>query len=208
MDGPMITVQKLHLLAPNATRLEEHATALEAARRASSVDTPRRLAHFLGQVMVETGGLTAMVENLNYRSPERLDMIFKAVRGVDDARALIARGPEAIANRVYANRYGNGDEASGDGWRYRGSGYKQLTFRNNYRDIGAVIGFDLVTWPEMARTPQTAAAVAFAYWDARRCSPLAEAGDCEGITARINGPALLGLADRQRATVLAAEVWA
>ena len=164
MGARMITVEKLHLLAPRGRDLDVHAAALEDARVGTSVNTPRTLAHFLGQVMVETAGFTAMVENMNYRSPERLDMIFKAVRGVADARALIAQGPEAIANRVYANRYGNGDEASGDGWRFRGSGYKQLTFRDNYRRIGLIVGIDLVARPELARRPIEAARVAFAFW--------------------------------------------
>jgi len=129
----MITADTLRRFAPRIADPAKHAAALEAARTTSSVTTARRLCHFLGQVYVETAGFTAMEENLNYRNPERLDAIFSAVHGVDDARDLIAQGPEAIANRVYANRLGNGDEESGDGWLYRGSGYKQLTGRANYR---------------------------------------------------------------------------
>ena len=129
------------------------------------------------------------------------------VRGSEDARALIARGPEAIANRVYANRLGNGNEASGDGWRYRGSGYKQLTGRANYRDIGGKIGIDLEGQPELARDPTGAARVAFAFWDARKCSPLADVGDLEAITEKVNGPAKLGLAERREATLRAMDIW-
>jgi putative chitinase len=202
----MITAEALKTFAPEIVDAETHAKALEEARADSTVNTPRRLCHFLGQVYVETGGFTAMVENFRYR-PERLDAVFKAVKGIEDARALVARGHEAIANRVYANRLGNGDEASGDGWRYRGSGYKQLTGRTNYETIGAIVQMDLVGHPELAREPSTAARVAFAFWDSKGCSPLADRGDLEGITGRINGPAKLGLAERRQATLRAMDIW-
>lgn len=203
----MITVETLRSFAPAIPNAEQHAAALEDARFASSVNTPRRLCHFMGQVFVETGGFKAMEENLNYRDPQRLDAVFSAVRGIDDAKALIARGPEAIANRVYAKRLGNGDEASGDGWRYRGSGYKQLTGRANYRAIGATVELDLEGQPELARDPVHAAKIAFAFWDAKGCSTLADRGDLDGITERINGPAKLGLAERRTATLRAMDVW-
>ena len=203
----MITAETLRKFAPKIKDPEIHASALEDARQTSSVTTARRLCHFLGQVFVETGGFAIMVENLNYKDPARLDGIFSAVHGSEDARDLIRRGPEAIANRVYANRLGNGDEASGDGWRYRGSGYKQLTGRSNYREIGGIVNLDLEGNPELAREPRTAASVAFAFWDARQCSLLADVGDIEGVTEKINGPAKLGLPERRDATLRALGIW-
>jgi putative chitinase len=203
----MITAETLRKFAPRIKDPEIHASALEDARQTSSVTTARRLCHFLGQVFVETGGFAIMVENLNYKDPARLDGIFSAVHGSEDARDLIRRGPEAIANRVYANRLGNGDEASGDGWRYRGSGYKQLTGRSNYREIGGIVNLDLEGNPELAREPRTAASVAFAFWDARQCSLLADVGDIEGVTEKINGPAKLGLPERRAATLRALGIW-
>jgi putative chitinase len=203
----MITADTLRKFAPSIVDAEVHAQALETARKGSSVNTPRRLCHFMGQVFVETGGLKVLEENLNYRNPERLDMVFSAVKGTVDAKALIAKGPEAIANRVYANRLGNGDEASGDGWRYRGSGYKQLTGRSNFRAIGAIVKMDLEGKPELAREPTAAARVAFAFWDACKCSPLADAGDLEAITENVNGPAKLGLPERREATLRAMDIW-
>lgn len=203
----MITADTLKRFAPKISNPEIHAAALEQARADSTINTPQRLCHFMGQVFVETGGFVSMVENLNYRNAQRLDAIFSAVRGLDDARALIQLGPEAIANRVYANRLGNGNEASGDGWKYRGSGYKQLTGRTNYRTIGSLIDLDLEGNPEMAREPVAAARIAFKFWDVNQCSPLADRGDVEKITAKINGAAKLGLADRRTATLRALGIW-
>ena len=206
----MITADKLLKFAPNIKDAAAHAAALEKARVESSVDNPRRLCALLGQVFVETAGLTTMEENLNYRNPDRLDALFSKVKGTEDAKALIAKGPQAIANRVYGGRadLGNGDEASGDGWRYRGSGYKQLTGRFNYREMGRLIGLDLENNPDWVRVNPTAAKVAFAFWDAKKCSPLADAGDIESITERVNGPAKLALAERRAATLRALDIWA
>ncbi|MGQ0794440.1 MAG: glycoside hydrolase family 19 protein [Deltaproteobacteria bacterium] len=203
----MITAETLKKFAPKMRDPEAHAKALEDARVSSSVTTPVRLCHFMGQIFVETAGFATMIENLNYRDPARLDKIFSAVKGIEDARALIKRGPQAIANRVYANRLGNGNEASGDGWRYRGSGYKQLTGRANYREIGLLVGIDIEASPELARELQSAARIAFAYWDATNCSRLADNGDVEEITKKVNGIAKLGLSERRAATLRALNIW-
>lgn len=120
---------------------------------------------------------------------------------------MIAKGPQAIANRVYANRLGNGNEASGDGWKFRGSGYIQLTGRANFRRFGTIAKLELETDPEMARNIAGAAKIAFAFWDGTGCSPLADKSDVEGITAKINGPAKLALAERQAATTRAMGIW-
>lgn len=203
----MITLDLLKTFAPKAKTPEIHADALEAARRGSEIDTPRRLAHFMGQIYVETGGFTLVVESLRYKDPVHLDATFKKVIGVADAQALIARGEQAIANRVYSNRLGNGSEASGDGWRYRGSGYKQLTGRANYRKYGEMLGIDIEADPEQAREPYSAARIAVAFWTVRGCSLPADLGDTEGVTRLINGPAMAGLPERRAATIRALGIW-
>ncbi len=203
----MLSNESLGIFAPRMINPEVHAAALEAARQDSTVNTPLRLSFFMGQIFVETDGLTRMEENLNYKTPEILGKTFSAVRDINDARSLIARGPAAIANRVYANRLGNGSEESGDGWRYRGSGYKQLTGRSNYRNIGKIIDINLEGSPHLAREPFTAALAAFAFWDLHECSVLADAEDLEGITLKINGRAMLGLKERRAATLKALSIW-
>jgi putative chitinase len=203
----MITIEKFKRFAASTADADLHAVVLEAARANSTVQTPRRLAHFLGQCYVETCGFTDLVEDLRYRTPERLDGIFSQVVGKDDALALIRRGPEAIANRVYGNRLGNGNEASGDGWRYRGSGYCHLTGKYNYLALGKKIGVDLVGNPDMARDPVKAAQIAFKFWDATGCSALADAGDVGMITERWNGEARTALKERRIAVGHAILLW-
>ncbi|KDB52036.1 hypothetical protein X805_24060 [Sphaerotilus natans subsp. natans DSM 6575] len=203
----MITVEKFKQFAPKASRAAEHAAALEMARRASSVTTPRRLAHFMGQAFVETQGFLHLEENLSYRTPDRLDAVFSAVRGLDDATQLIAKGPQAIANRVYGGRLGNGPEHTGDGWRFRGSGYCHLTGKENFERFGRIAGVDIVSNPDLARQPAAAANLAFRYWEATGCSQMADRGDVEGITRAWNGPARLGLAERRDAALRALSIW-
>lgn len=204
----MIAAELLRVVAPRCREHGLHAGALERARLGSTtLTTPRRVAHWLGQILVETAGLTELAENLNYRTPERLDAVFEAVRGTADAAALIRRGPEAIANRVYGGRLGNGPESSGDGWRYRGSGYAHLTGRANFkrmqRDLKlSELGLDIVARPDQAREPMTAAMIAARFFDAGGCAAMADAGSVERITRVWNGPGMMGLAER-RAAVLA-----
>jgi putative chitinase len=203
----MITTESLRRYAPKIKDPDIHATALEEARKTSSVTTLSRLCHFMGQIYVETGGFANMSENLNYKKPADLDKLFSKVHGIEDARYLIGRGPEAIANRVYADRNGNGNEACGDGWRYRGSGYVQLTGRSNYKKIGVIVKLDLEGNPDLAREPEDAARIAFAFWDALQCSPLADRGDVDGLTEKINGSGKLGVWERRNATLRALGIW-
>jgi putative chitinase len=139
------------------------ARAMEAG-----ITDPRELAIFMGQMEVESGGFSRLSENLNY-SGKRLLQVFGKRTGADtlvEANALAERGPEAIANAVYGGEWGKrlGNTEQGDGWRFRGRGFVQITGRSNYEHFGRALGIDLVSNPALAATPEIGAAIAVQYW--------------------------------------------
>lgn len=158
---------------------------LQDACAARQINTPQRAAAFLATVGVESARLTAVVENLNY-SAEGLLATFPKYFNEDDAQQY-ARRPPAIANRAYAGRYGNGDEASGDGWRYRGRGLMQITFHDNYQLCGVALGLPLVPQPDLLADPANAAMSAAWWWAAHGLNALADAGQFQQITRVVNG---------------------
>lgn len=166
---------------------------LETAMKEFNIQTPKTCAMFIAQVLHESGKLTATKENLNY-SEQALVTVFGKYFDRNMAK-YYARNPEKIANRVYANRMGNGDEKSGDGWRYRGRGLIQLTGKSNYINCGKALGKDLVTDPTYLETPEGAARSAGWYWSSRGLNRSAEAGDITTNTRLING-GLNGYDDR------------
>jgi putative chitinase len=149
------------------------------------IDTPLRVAHFLAQIAHESAGLAAITENLNY-SADRLVAVFPKYFPTLISAQPYARKPQKIANKIYGNRMGNGDELSGDGWKYRGRGFIQLTGRNNYRQYGYEDNPDVID-------PADSAAW---YWSTRALNPLADQDDVVSITKKING-GLNGLDDRK-----------
>jgi putative chitinase len=160
------------------------------------LDTPLRLAHFLAEAAYESNGFGMMEEKLAY-SANRLRPMFPRHFKDDGEAKAFDRKPERIANRIYANSAGNGDEASGDGWRFRGRGLFLLAGRSNYRAVGRLLGMDLESEPDlMATDPEIAFASAAVWWHARKLNELADQDDLRGITRRING-GMHGL-DRRR----------
>jgi putative chitinase len=158
------------------------------------INTPRRQAAFLGQCMVESGKFTHLSENLNY-SAARLVQVWPAkFRGVDPA--AYGGNPEKLANRVYAGIIGNGDEASGDGYRFRGRGVIQLTGRANYKACGDGIGKDLTAEPDYVATPEGAIMSAAWYFKSRGLNELADNWNLDELTRRVNA-AKLGLVERK-----------
>lgn len=185
-----------------------YAGPISAMMAERDISTLNRVAALLGQLGVESSRLTRMTENLNYRDPARLDAMFSAVRGVDDAKALIAKGPQAIANRVYANRLGNGDEASGDGWRYRGAGGIQCTGKSNHAAFGRVVGMAVEDVPAFLATPTGAIEVTGWFWTIHGLNALADGYRITDITRIVNGPAMAGLNERIALTKRAREMLA
>lgn len=168
---------------------------LLAAMLRFAIDTRVRAAGFIAQIGHESASLSRIEENLNY-SASRLLEVFPSHFDPASARAY-ARQPKRIANRVYANRIGNGPERSGDGYRYRGRGLIQITGRANYRAIGGWLDAPIEDQPDRLLALPDAAASAAAYWRSRGLNTLADDGDIVGITRRING-GRNGLADRMR----------
>jgi len=168
------------------------------------INTPERQAAFIGQCGHESGGFKVLKENLNY-SAEGLQKIWlNRFPTLEDAQPY-ARQQDKIANKVYAGRNGNGDEASGDGWRYRGRGCIQLTGKANYNAAGDALGVDLLADPDIVATPQYAALTAGWFWSIHDLNSLADARDDLTITKRING-GTNGLDDRIARTQKALDV--
>ena len=160
------------------------------------ITTNLRLAHFLAQCALESNNFTATVENLNYRAARLMEVFPKYFRGVDTA--AYANNPQKIGNRVYANRMGNGDEASGDGFKFRGRGYIQLTGKNNYTSFSNFVGEDCVANPDLVATKYPLASAAF-YFSSNKIWAICDRGAGDGtvtqVTKAVNG-GTHGLAER------------
>ena len=161
------------------------------------INTPLRLAHFLAQCGHESGGFKVVKENLNYGA-KGLRSIFGKYFPTDALALAYERKPEKIANKVYANRMLNGDEASGDGYKFCGRGYIQLTGKENYTNFGKAIGIDLTATPDLVATQYPLLSAAW-FFHKNGLHKLADAGATEAavtsVTKRVNG-GVIGLADR------------
>ncbi len=152
----------------------------------NGINNALRLAHFFGQGVVETGFLAYKAENLNY-SFDSLKRVFGHKFANDDEIRAYARNPERIANRVYADRMGNGPESSGDGYRYRGRGFFQLTGKDNYRHYGELAGIDLVNDPEiLERDLKVSLQVAAAYFNRTGLGEFADANNIAAVSRGVN----------------------
>lgn len=172
--------------------------ALNATFERFYINSKVQQAAFIGQCGHECGNFKVLEENLNYRAETLMRLWPKRFPTLDVANQY-ARNPKKIANMVYANRMGNRDEASGDGYRFRGRGCIQLTGHSNYFHAGKALGVDFVKDPDLVATPMYAALTAGWFWSTHDCNRLAEVQDWKGLTKKING-GHIGLDDRIKHT--------
>ena len=172
--------------------------ALNETFQRFAIMTVRQQAAFIGQCGHECGNFRVLEENLNYRAATLMKLWPKRFPTLDIA-AEYAGKPQKIANKVYASRMGNRDEASGDGYRFRGRGCVQLTGSDMYFHAGKELGVDFWANPDLVATPQYAALTAGWFWSTHNCNKLAEAADWLGLTKKING-GTMGYDDRVKHT--------
>lgn len=171
-----------------------------------SINTELRLAHFLSQTSHESGGFKAFQENLNYSAqglantwPKRYSVDPKASVKVPNTLAIsLNRNPEKIANNIYANRMGNGDEACGDGWKNRGRGAIQLTGADNYKEFDKFVSEDIINNPDLVATKYQLLSAGW-FWNSRSLNKIADLGNSLAVVAqvtlKINGGSI-GLTER------------
>jgi putative chitinase len=191
----MLTLTQLKSIFPRAQMADLNAFVSfgeDALKSSGILDGVTRLQYFLAQLGHESNGLTNREENLNY-SATRLMEIWPGRFPTMEIAEQYDRNPEKLANFVYGGRLGNVNP--GDGYRYRGRGYIQLTGRETYREIGRIAGLDLEAHPELASKPENAVKIACAYWTWKGLNAACDVADFTGVTKKING-GTNGLSDR------------
>jgi putative chitinase len=191
-----LTLNQLKKIIPKNNKVDEWHASLTKFMPQYNVDTSKRMAAFLAQCAHESGGFSAIRENLNYR-PDTLVRLFKKYFDLATAQKYCAmpNKQEAIANRIYANRMGNGNEASGDGFKYRGRGLIQLTGKDNYSRYAKSLDITLDAVIAHLETVDGCVQSACWFWKTNNLNRWADSGDLLTLTKRING-GTIGLEDR------------
>jgi putative chitinase len=190
----MITKEEiLKVCKCNEKNLDIHFDSLIETFKKFNINTKERIAAFLANAIHETGGFKSFEENLNYSEKGLLGTFSKRV--TPEQAKTLARNPEAIANHVYDKRNGNTD--IGDGWKYRGRGIFQVTFKDNYSKVSKALKEDFVKNPDILTKAPYAALSAGVFWDLNKLNLLADKKDFLGIVKKING-GTNGLDDRQK----------
>ena len=196
MSDLNLTLDQLKQVVPNNPYIDHWYEALCEILPDYDINTPQRIAAFLAQCAHESGGFKAIKENLNYR-PQTLVTLFKKYFDLDTATRYCAMPDKqaAIANRIYANRMGNGPEESGDGYRYCGRGLIQLTGKDNYTRYAQSTEQSVEEASEHLTTFEGCVQSAAWFWEANNLNQYADKGDILTMTKRING-GTIGLEDR------------
>jgi putative chitinase len=192
-----LTKQQLKQLLPKNPYIDQWHDALSKLLPDYSINTPQRIAAFIAQCAHESGEFMVLKENLNYKAAS-LRKLFSKYFANDDIANEYASKPnkqEAIANRIYASRMGNGDEASGDGFKFCGRGLIQLTGRDNYTFFAGSLSITVEEASEYLQTFEGAAQSACWFWETNNLNQWADKGDILTLTKRING-GTIGLEDR------------
>jgi putative chitinase len=194
MSTQIITEKQLAQLIPGNKYVPQWSTALNTILPDYGIDTSKRVAAFIAQCAHESGNFKFLRENLNYKA-ESLTKTFKKYFPTLEAAQPYAKNPQKIANKVYANRMGNGDEASGDGFRYLGRGLIQLTGKENYSWFAASLEMPVEDVAEYLSTFEGAVQSACWFWETNNLNKWADSGDIVTLSKRING-GTIGLEDR------------
>jgi putative chitinase len=190
------TRDQLAQMIPKNPYIDHWFQALTEILPEYEITTPQRVAAFLAQCAHESGGFVFLKENLNYKAAS-LRRVFPKYFTDDATASQYAGKGEMIANRVYANRMGNGDEASGDGFRYCGRGLIQLTGKHNYTFFAGSLDIPVEEASEYLQTFEGAVQSACFFWEQSKLNQYADSGDILTMTKRING-GTIGLEDRQK----------
>jgi putative chitinase len=206
------TIQHLRAAGVSQELAERWLPHVQGALARFGINTPMQVAAWIAQCAHESAGFKTLTENLNYSAdtmavvwptrfavlgPDKKPVKVKGKNQPNKFALALHRKPEMIANTVYANRMGNGNIESGEGWRYRGRGLKQLTGKFNHIQASKGLGVDLVANPDLLLEPQWAALSAAWFWNVNNCGPLADSGDFVALTKKING-GTIGLEDRTK----------
>jgi putative chitinase len=193
----MVQLATLIAAGIGPTQARSFTVPLQEAFSRFQIDTPLRQAAFVAQCAHESQLFTSLEEGLYYRTPDRICRIFRSTVPNLAVAQTLACNPKGLACHVYAGRNGNGNEASGDGWRYRGRGLIQLTGRSNYARAAAGLGRPYLEEPDVVAQPDDACLSAAWFWQAGNLNALADASRIDDITRAINGAAMAGAQERR-----------
>ena len=189
----ILSLQQLKQMVKNP-HIDHWHEALDQLLDDYEINTPLRVAHFVAQCAHESGNFVFIKENLNYKAAS-LQKIFSKYFPTAELAAQYANKPEKIANRIYANRMGNGPETSGDGYKYCGRGLIQLTGKDNYTFFAGSLNIPVEEASDYLATFEGAAQSACWFWEQNNLNRFADANDVKGLTRAING-GYIGLEDR------------